>query len=110
MSLIRVTINDGDDTAVITWSPEYGFIAAGTNRLLSLITYEEIRPEPTVGAREVELGGLRPVPDLDAALELAAQPIPEVATQVCVTCRHTNEHTDTGCTAPNCECYTAVYG
>lgn len=108
MSLIRVTINDGDDTAVITWSPEYGFIAAGTNRLLSLITFEEIRPEST--AREVELGGLRPVPDLDAALELAAQPVPEVAAQVCVTCRHSNPHNDEGCTAPNCECYTAVYG
>ena len=42
--MIRFTYDDGQESAVVTWTPEYGFVAAGNGALLDAITYEEVKP------------------------------------------------------------------
>jgi hypothetical protein len=44
MTMIRFTFDDGEDVTVISWTPEYGFMAAGKRAHLDCITFEEIDP------------------------------------------------------------------
>ncbi len=46
MTMIRFTFDDGTDVTTVVWTPEYGFMAAGSRAHLEMIRYEEVAPRP----------------------------------------------------------------
>jgi hypothetical protein len=107
MTMLKITYDDGESVTVATWTREYGFVTAGAKDVLERMTFEVIEPE--VPEVDWQMPPLQAVPNLDAAALERAASQPVAPPRVCVTCKHPDEHTEEGCTATNCECYTAVY-
>jgi hypothetical protein len=42
--MLVFTYDDGEKIATVSWTPEYGFIAAGDHEILDRMTYEEREP------------------------------------------------------------------
>jgi len=55
MSMIVFTYDDGEKIATVSYTPEYGFIAAGDHEILDRMSYEERQPRvPEPPARVID--------------------------------------------------------
>lgn len=45
MTMLIFSYDDGEDGATVTWTPDYGFVATGSRRILGCIRYEEREPK-----------------------------------------------------------------
>lgn len=89
--MIVVNVVDGDNTATITWTEAYGFIASGSNALLDQMSYEERDPRrPNVGTPEPGTR-MTEMTDLDIGSPVVLDP-PEILAG-CVSCGH-REHVE----------------
>jgi len=55
--MVVFEVNDGEDSAVVSWTEEYGFIAAGSMRLLGMLAYEVRYAEVPVAPAFVPASG-----------------------------------------------------
>jgi hypothetical protein len=44
MTMLRVTVDTGDESAVVTYTAEYGWIVSGSQAIVDMISVEEIEP------------------------------------------------------------------
>lgn len=70
MTMLIFTYDDGTKSATVTWTPEYGFVAAGDAVTLGSITYEEREPK-TVDVPVLDLPMRQDVPKTASSATLA---------------------------------------
>ena len=83
--MILFTYDDGQDSASVTWSEEYGFIVAGNREIINRITFEEIAPRQIAMVPILDVPMREDVPSTDWVHPEGGEPAPA---RKCFACGH----------------------
>jgi hypothetical protein len=68
--MLVFTYDDGEKIATVSWTPEYGFIAAGDHEILDKMKYEEREPRTSLPPAVIgQTATARPVPIIGVPIE-----------------------------------------